>query len=188
MVIEEKIMSGFYFWGRLSFIRHDTLLIYVIRRNIKQFTPHFYFKKKTSKILKAAYWMNKVSTVVVSLVKRKPQKPKFDWRIHGQCVHVWASEFPVSEHPDTEYSLAWVCPIFTLLKWDRRTERWQRTREWRSAALSELSPAPLAKRPWPQPYPLQGRRGDIRAEADMVIGGERETKNETKAWKWKTDW
>lgn len=47
-------------------------------------------------------------------------------------------------------------------------------------ALSKLSLAPLAKRPWPQSYPLQGRtggNGDYRGERarEMVIGKKRKT-------------
>lgn len=147
------------------------MLFNIFNGHIKHFHLIFFIKNYTPRKI------HKQCICVFSRKKTNKTKPKFTWRIYGRCVHVWSSECSVSEHPDTEYSRARVCPIFTLLKWDRRTERWQRTRERKSAALSELSPAPLAKRPWPQPYPLQGRRGDIRAETDMVIGGERETEN-----------
>lgn len=68
------------------------------------------------------------------------------------CVVQVCSEVSVTEQRD---ALACTCPIFTLLKWDGHAGRWQKAQE-KSLPLSELSLAPLVKRPSPQFYPLQG--------------------------------
>lgn len=76
------------------------------------------------------------------------------------------------------FSVARACPIFTLLKWDRHTGRWQKAQEWNQGSVRAVT-CSTSQRSWPQPYPLQGMsggNGDSGRERQVVIGR-----------KWQTD-